>query len=164
VSLFPSHDLGNIKQAFAQELTGLKGTFQQQSEAKTNEILANWSKDKPHFESVRGLMAQLIQSGAVPLKDGQVDLDGAYDMALYANPEIRAQVLAAQEAERVKQLKAKQEAAKKAQELEVAKARKAGVGLGGGAPGEPGAAPGGKKGKGKSVRESIMEAREQLTE
>ena len=83
-------------------------------------------------------MAQLIQSGAVPLKDGQVDLDGAYDMALYANPEIRAQVLAAQEAEKAKQLKAKQEAAKKAQEAEVAKARKAGVSLGGGAPGERG--------------------------
>ncbi len=157
-------EVGNLKNTFAQELTGLKGTFQQQSEAKTNEILANWSKDKPHFESVRGLMAQLIQSGAVPLKDGQVDLDGAYDMALYANPEIRAKVLAEQQAAAAKERKAKVDAAAAKQAAEVEKARKAGVSLGGGAPGEPGAAPGGKKGKGKSVRESIMEAREQLTE
>lgn len=157
-------EVGQLRQAFSQELTSVKGTFQQQSEAKTNEILMNWAKDKPHFEKARGLMAQLIQSGAVPpLKDGQVDLDGAYDMALYANPELRAEILAAQEAEKIKTAKAKAAAAAAKQQEDVNKARRAGTSLSGGAPGEAGA-PAAKKGKGKSVRESIMEAREQLTE
>ena len=156
-------ELGQVKQAFTQEIGGLKSTFQQQSEAKTQEILSAWSKDKPHFEAVRGLMAQLIQSGAVPLKDGQVDLDGAYDMALYANPQVRQQVLTErQEAAKAASL-AKAAAEKKAQQEQAAGARKAAVSVNGGAPGGVGAAQAKPKGKGKSVRESILEAREELS-
>jgi hypothetical protein len=157
-------ELGLLKQQFGQELTGLKSTFQQQSEAKTQEILTNWSKDKPHFEAVRGLMAQFIQSGAVPLKNGQVDLDGAYDMAIYASPDVRTQVLTAQQEAAKKAAAAKVEAERKAQQAQADKARKAGVSVGGGAPGVPGAPSGKPTGKRKTVRESIMEAREQLIE
>lgn len=155
--------LSQIEQTFGQQLTGLTQTFQQQSEQKTNEILANWSKDKPHFESVRQLMAQLIQSGATPLKNGQVDLDGAYDMALYANPEIRKAVLAEQQKAAVAARKVKAAADLKAQEEAAVKARRAGTSLGGGAPGEAGPAQPGKRGKGLSVRESLMAAREELS-
>lgn len=158
-------EMQQIKQTFGQELTGLKSTFQQQTEAKTNEILANWSRDKPHFESVRQLMAQLIQSGAIQVKDGQVGidaLDSAYQMAVYANPEIRTKVLADQQATAEKERKAKADAAAKAATAKAAAARSASVSLGGGAPGEPSTQLG-KKGKGKTVRESLMEAREELT-
>lgn len=156
-------EVAQLKQSFGQELTGLKSTFQQQSEAKTNEILAGWAKDKPHFEAVRQLMAQLIQSGAVPLKEGQVDLDGAYEMAMYANPQIRATVLAEQQKAAQAARKAKAEADKKAQDEANAKARRAGTSLGGGAPGDASGAQPSKRGKGMSVRDSIRAAREELS-
>ena len=135
-------------------------------EAKTQEILHNWSQGKPHFESVRGLMAQLIQSGAVPLKNGNVDLDGAYDMALYANPEVRNQVLAAQQAESAKQAKVKADAERKVQQDQANKARRVAVGVSSSSPGAaPGTIAGRPVGKGrKSVRESILEAREALND
>lgn len=153
----------NLKQAFGQEVNGLKSTFQQQSEAKTQEILTNWSKDKPHFDAVRGLMANLIASGAIPLKEGQVDLDGAYEMAIYANPDVRTQVLTAQQDAAKKAADAKIAAEKVAQQTQADKARKAAVSVGGGAPGAPGGNIAGKPlAKRKSVRESIMEAREEL--
>ena len=157
-------ELNGIKQSFGKELVGLKSTFQQQNDAKTQEILSTWSKDKPHFEEVRGLMAQLIQSGAIPIKNEQVDLDGAYQMALYAHPDVRAKVLAEQQAAQQAEAKAKAAALKKQQEEQAVKARRAGSSLGGGAPGEAGAQVPGKKGKGRSVRESILAAREELSE
>lgn len=85
--------------------------YDQQSAAQTRaaaetSVMA-WAKDKPHFEKVRQLMGQLIQSGAVPnLESGHPDLDGAYERAIYADPEIRALVLAEE--------RAKQTAANKA--------------------------------------------------
>lgn len=45
-----------------------------------------------HFEAVRDYMAGLLQAGIAP------DLDKAYEMAVWANPTIRAQVLAEQQA------------------------------------------------------------------
>ena len=152
-----------LKKELTDKIGGLEANYQRENDTRTNEVLRNWSKDKAHFESVRGLMAQMIQSGAVPLKDGQVDLDGAYEMAIYANPEIRAKVLAEQQAKAEADRKAKAAAEEKKRQEEVQKARKAGVSLGGGAPGETGAGVQGKRGKGKSVRESIMEAREELS-
>lgn len=152
-----------LKTVMGQQLGEVKTTFQRESEAKTNEVLMNWANGKTHFEKVRGLMAQFIQSGAVPLKNGQVDLDGAYDMAVYANPEVRAAVLAEQQAAADKARKDKAAADQKKTQEAADKARKAGVSIGGGAPGAAAAASR-PKGKGKSVRDSIMEAREQLTE
>lgn len=48
--------------------------------------------DHKHFEAVRNEMAGLLQAGLAP------DLEKAYEMAIYANPTIRAQVLAEQQA------------------------------------------------------------------
>lgn len=153
-----------LQNAFTQKIGAVETALTQQTEAKTNEVLAMWSKDKPHFESVRQLMANLIASGAVPLKDGQVDLDTAYDMAIYANPQVRSDVLKAQQEAARKAAADKAAAEKKAQQEQADKARKAAVGLSGSAPGAPGA-PGSKPtGKRKSVRESIMEAHKELTE
>lgn len=59
-----------------------------------------------HFEAVKNDMAGLLQAGlASSLKD-------AYDKAIYANPTIRSQVIAKQQAEEAE--RAKQEAAQKA--------------------------------------------------
>lgn len=156
-------EIGELKTTVGTQIGEVKSTFQRENEEKTNAVLMNWAKDKPHFEAVRGLMAQLIQSGAVPLKDGQVDLDGAYDRAVFADPTVRAKVLEEQRVANEAAAKKKAAEAAKKQQAEADKARKTAVSVGGGAPGDT-PAPTKKGSKGKSVRESIMEAREQLSE
>lgn len=155
--------MGQFEKQYTEKLYGLESSFAQQSQAKTQEILDSWSRDKPHFQDVRQLMASLITSGAVPLNNGQVDLDGAYSMAIYANPEVRAKVMAEQEKARADELKKKQDLERLAQSKQAEAARKAGVSVGGGAPGAVGAGKPGKPGVKKSVRESLMEAREELS-
>ena len=95
---------GGIDQRYLQQLvqqevaplheamTAQQHWVQQQQAAKTNEILSNWSRDKPFYEDVRVLMASGIESGAVPLKNGAIDLDGAYAFACAAHPQIREQL------------------------------------------------------------------------
>jgi len=57
------------------------------------EVYVNtWAKDKTHFQALRGTMFRLIQGQVVPLKDGNLDLDKAYDMAIQITPEIKALV------------------------------------------------------------------------
>lgn len=154
----------SLEQGFTNQLGQLSNSFAQQSQAKTEEILANWSKDKPYFEEVRRTMAQLIASHTVPpLPNGTADLDRAYDMAMYALPEVRAKVLADQQAAAEAARKAKLAAEKKAQQEAADKARRAAGSLSQGAPGATMVPP--KKGaKGKSVRESIEEARAEIAE
>ena len=160
-------EIEGLKGQFGQELGGLRSTvdqqvaaWQAQNEAKTNDVLMQWAKDKPHFERVRGQMAKLIGSGYIPLlADGRVDLDGAYDAALWGDKEIRAELSAAQQEAAEKALKAKAEAEQKAQQAAADKARKAAVSV---APGAPGASSlngaRARGGKAKSVRESLAEA------
>jgi hypothetical protein len=154
-----------LKQGFSQQYNQLSSTFAQQTQQKTEEILANWSKDKPYFEDVRKTMAHLIASQAVaPLPNGSADLDRAYDMAIYALPEVRTKVLAEQQKREAETRKAKAEAEKAAQQAQADKARKANGGtLIQGAPGNP-LTPQSKSKKGKSVRESIMDARNELAD
>ena len=144
-----------------QKVTGLEFTFAQQNEAKTQEVLNLWSKDKPHFTEVRGMMAQLIASGAIPLKDGRVDLDGAYEAAIWAHPEVRAKVLAAQTAAHEAKLEEALEKKQRAQQEAANKARRAAVSL---APAAPSAGAGkGAIKKGKSVRDSLKDAMDELS-
>ena len=119
----------------------------------------NWAKDKPHFEKVRVLMSQLIASGAVPLKEGRVDLDGAYDAAIYANPEVRGTVQAEQAKAAAAATAAAAAKEKAAQQAAADKARKTSVSLSPSAPGQP--VVGKNKKSGKSVRESLMQAIEE---
>lgn len=155
-----------LNDVVTQRFGTLENTFAQQSQAKSQEILDNWSKGKPHFEEVRQAMAQILQAGIVPpLANGGADLDAVYDRAIYMMPEIRAKVLADQRKAEQAELKKKQDAERKAQQDQAIAARRAqGGSLGLGAPGNPvdgAGAP--KKGKGKSVRESINQAREELS-
>jgi hypothetical protein len=81
-------------QHFQQEIGGLKQTFQQQRDqegaARANAAIEEFKINRPHFEAVRGKMAALIQSGAVPLTpSGAVDLARAYDEAVWSSPETR---------------------------------------------------------------------------
>lgn len=169
----PQTDIPPALQSFIdgmkQEIQGLKGeitnkfgaletNFAASSQQKAEETLAIWSKDKPHFDKVRAIMAELIGRGLVPLKEGKyVDLDAAYDKALYYDPAIREEVLAEQRKATDDARKAKEAAEKKAQQERADKARRANVGLGPSAPGTA-VAQGGQKAKGKSVRESLQEA------
>lgn len=175
---------GDIPPAVQQYITNLEGklaqsmqlisqkfgTLEQQQtmsqQEKTNEILAHWSQGKEHFNDVKMMMAHLLESGAVPpLEGNRADLDKAYEMAVYAIPEVRAKVLAAAEAKRIADAKAKKDAETAAQQKEADRARRAAGGLAPGAPGEGGPMsqrPGDRR-KGKSVRESLNDAINELS-
>ena len=77
-------------QPYLQHFEQRLGTFQQQVDAQqeraVNDILANWSRGKEFYEEVRGEMAANMSSGAMPLKSGAVDLDGAYAFAYECRP------------------------------------------------------------------------------
>jgi hypothetical protein len=72
-------ELGKIK-------THLTAQQRQQYEAESTALareIADFAKDKPHFESVRKVMAGLMSSGAAET------MQDAYDQAIYADPTIR---------------------------------------------------------------------------
>lgn len=90
-----------------------------QREAAANETLAreiaDFAKDKPHFESVRKVMAGLMNSGAAET------MQEAYDRAVYADPTIRQSLLADEQT--------KAEEKRKADEAERVKAAKKAAGV-----------------------------------
>lgn len=156
-------------QAMREEVDGrFKQTnqvFEEQNLNKTNEILVNWSKDKTYFDRVRPKMARLIGTGAIPPQaNGAADLDAAYELAVYGDPEIRAEIATAEEVKRQAAQKAHQEKERKAQQEQADRARRAAGSLSPAAPGTSATGAQGKQSKGKSVRESIAEARAALEE
>jgi len=88
------------------QLTGMQTAQQQAETARMSMEVENFAKDKPHFEKVRAQMGGLIQGGAAQ------DLQTAYDMAVWSNPETRAAMLAEQSVKTAETQK--EEAAKKA--------------------------------------------------
>lgn len=156
--------IAELQNQFQYQLGQLSTNFQAQTQSRTEENLAVWSKDKPYFEEVRQFMGQLIGSGTIPpLPNGNADLDKAYETALWAMPEVRAKVQADMAQKQAEARRAKAAAEKAAQQEAADKARRATGSLAPGAPGAP--AQDTKKGKkGKSVRESIMEARQELSD
>lgn len=114
---------------------------------------------KPHFAQVRQLMFSLLSSGAVPLVNGNLDLDAAYEQACYSHPEIRQELLAQQEQEKQASLKAAAEKKAAEDRAKVAKANSLNASL------RPSSPPNGvignnasKVNKGNSVRDSIINA------
>lgn len=141
-------ELQNLLGHLTQKIGSYDQYFASQTQGVANQAVHNWAGDKPHFEAVRNTMAELIRSGVVPPKaDGSVNLDGAYEMAVYGNPETRALLLQEQQA---KQAAANRQA--------VTQARKAGSGLRPGAPGAPQVAKAPVTPKGETVRDSIRRA------
>jgi hypothetical protein len=164
---------GHVRQLteYVQQIGGRFGNVEQnintQNEARTRENLALWSSGKEFFEEVRADMAKLIETGVIPLKaDGQVDLDTAYERAIYFNPDVRVKVLAKQQQADTQVQQQSKEAATTAQTTQAAKARKA---AGGSlpattTPGTPGAngSGKGKPGQKLSVRDSLKASIAQL--
>ena len=146
-----------------QEVSQWKRSAAEQQQAQANSMIEKWSADKPHFAAVRELMGQLInsdlalvQAGRHPVggfvKNGNIDLDRAYEAAIYAHPEVRSQILAEQAS---KTATATLTRAK----TEVKGAKKAGVSVKPTAPTAPLPAFAPRKpGKPESVRQSILRA------
>ncbi len=147
-------------QPVLQRVGSFEQMLQQREElAEAKGKLTTFSTDKPHFERVRQAMAQMIGSGYAQ------DLEDAYQKATWADPEIRGEILAGEQAKREADAKAAQEAreAKTAQaeeerkrkEREAAdKARRANIGVRHStAAGMPSKSSGSK-----SIRDSIVEA------
>lgn len=68
-----------------QQVSSIQGELQRSREEAVSATLSNFAKDKPHFDKVRVRMGQLIQAGIVQPND----LEGAYQQAIWADPEIR---------------------------------------------------------------------------
>jgi hypothetical protein len=131
----------------------------QYTDAKQAELKA-WSANKPHFESVRQVMAQII-AGAERLQDtsildatgAAVDLDKVYERATWQVPEVRAAVLKEQATAR-----------RNAQTAQATQAGRAGVSVKPGTPGSGQRGDGGTKPlpKGSPVRDHIKAAMAEL--
>ena len=118
----------NLRPVITNLETRLKTFEERESAAMQNaakQTWVNWSKDKPHAEKVRGLMANLINSDLAliqagqpqvsnTIKDGSIDMDSAYQAAIYAHPEVRQLLLQEEQAKRDKDTRAAAEKAKKA--------------------------------------------------
>lgn len=150
-----------------EEIGSIKSNLASQQERALHSYVSNWAKDKPHYETVRELMGQLISGGAIPPKNGLVDLDGAYEAAVKLHPDVAAQV--AQEASEKAAKEAADKAKKDAQEriTKLNKARAAGSGLKPAAPSlasSSGGQPKNLNGKGNkvSVRDSLRQAIDDL--
>ena len=128
------------------------GTLKNELDSIRNERAANeiatFSKDKPYFDKVKVAMGKLMASGSVS------DLDGAYQTAIWADPEIRAEMMQ-------KEVESKLEATRAQASQRSQEARKAAVSPSTRAPAPP---PLGGKDKPKGVRGSIMAAVEEIRE
>jgi hypothetical protein len=163
--------IDSIVAPVGQGVQQLYSTVQQQSMAKTSEMLDMWAKDKPFFGDVRQTMARMLQPGpngepamVPPLANGNADLDKAYDMAVFADPAVRAKAFAAQAKAEQDKKTAAEATEKKAQRDKLEAARKASGSIPISAPGLPGQAKPGQQKRGKSVRETLDESIAQVRE
>jgi hypothetical protein len=85
-------EFGNLKR----QINSWETTQQQVQQEKIASELSSFAKDKPHFERVRVRMGQLMQGGVV----APTDLDGAYQQAIWSDPELRDQLLREQDEKR----------------------------------------------------------------
>ena len=102
-----------------QWIAGQKQALEWQTQQSLNSEIERFKSqpDKVHFEDVRDDMAGLLQAGLA------TDLNDAYEKAIYANPTVRAKVLAQQQEQAEAQRKAiaaqKAQAAKQASSVNV---------------------------------------------
>lgn len=81
--------------------------------SELNSFVEHFAQGKEHFDIVRDDMAALLQAGRAK------DLQEAYDMAIFANPQTRATELAKQQEEARAEAKRKAEEAKRAASVNV---------------------------------------------
>ena len=85
-----------------QRLANYEAEIQRQKLEAANNELANFSKDKPHFEKVRTRMAEILTTAA---QFGRpVSLQQAYDEAVWSMADVRSELLNEQEEKRQKEL------------------------------------------------------------
>jgi len=153
-------------QNVSQEIGTLKQTLSAQQRAAAESYVLNWAQDKPHYQQVAPLMGRLLEGGLVPTKNGNIDLDAAYEQACKLDPAVSAliQQEAAEKASKEASQKAAKEAKEKAERL--AKARRAGAGLKPAPAASPVSSPSRANGvkRPDSVRDSIKQAFEELRE
>jgi hypothetical protein len=151
----------NLRPVITNLETRLKTFEERESAAMQNaakQTWQNWSKDKPHAETVRVLMANLINSDLAfiqagqpqisnTIKNGSIDMDAAYEAAKYAHPEVRAAIIQEDQAKRDKEARAAAE-----------RARKAGASLKSGAPAGPISTNSSAAPRNETVAESIKRA------
>ena len=141
-------DVAQYIQPIVQQVSSVQAELSRmQSERAASEI-AQFSKEKPYFERVKVEMGKLMAAGAAP------DLDSAYQRAIWADPEIRAEMMQKEISDKL--ASHQQEAQQKSQQ-----ARKAAVSPSTRAPVAP--VLNGKE-KPKGVRGSILSSIEQLRE
>ena len=142
--------LDQVVQPLQAQLQSLTAEREREKQERVQSDIAAFSKDKPHFEAVRALMGRMIQSGAA------TDMESAYQMAIYADPTVRASVLEEQ---------AKAQNTQAVQTQRAAHARQAAVSVTSRAPTGPITNGSGKKpAKGTGVRGSILAAIEEVRE
>jgi hypothetical protein len=109
-------------QALQQQLAQVTGYIQNQRTAqeqaemqRLNNQIADFSKGKEHFDSLREDMAALLQAGRA------TTLDQAYEMASWANPTTRTAIIAKQQSDAAAEAKQKAQAAKKAASVNISR-------------------------------------------
>lgn len=85
-------EVGQLKQ----QVSGFVTAQQQAEQSRIAAELSAFAKDKPHFEKVRVAMGQMMTAGLVQPND----LEGAYQRAIWADPELRETMLREQEEKR----------------------------------------------------------------
>lgn len=147
-----AQDIPDNLRPVVQEVQSVKAqlqSFEQQQVAAQLKAFAD--NGHPHFEAVRGTMAQLMQAGIA------TDLEGAYQKAIALNPELSAQIRAEDEARRTEEAeRLKAEKARQAAQAAVSPSGRPPVGQ----TSTPSASPR----KGAGVRESILASVKALRE
>ena len=163
---------GQIEARLEAERQAMRQREVQQAETD----ILTWSADKPHFENVRGIMANLaaneemaVRNGTPTLglyrPNGTIDLDKAYAYACKLDPNVSVTFEADEKAKREATIAA--QAAKLAKEAiakadkerqEAAQAKKAGASLSPGSAAGAGTRPSNPVPRGESVRDSLKRA------
>lgn len=73
----------------SQTVASLQSEIQNSRQEKIASELSTFAKDKPHFEKVRVRMGQMMAAGIVPA----TDLNAAYEQAVWADPDLRTELL-----------------------------------------------------------------------
>lgn len=137
---------------FGQQVQSVESRLQSWEQSQVTKELTAFASDPkhPHFEAVRGDMGKLMSAGFV--QPG--DLEGAYQKAVSMNPEITAQIRAAEETKRADELaKANAEKVRRAASAAVSPSTR-----------PPSGAPAGQSKGGASVRDAILGAVSTLRE
>jgi len=150
------------------EVSDLRSNHQRQRELTAEQSVSNWAglqqdgtyKNKPYFSQVRQHMFNLLAGGSIPLVNGSLDLDAAYESACYTHPEIREQVLQERDNDKFANVEAARKQKVVENKAKVNKAKSLSVGLKPSSPSGDISEQANTRGKSNksSVRDSIMSA------